>query len=158
MIVAYRKVCVDVSPTSACVTERIIASVISKEHPIARWSRVGFVASAWLYAASVLVQVFLAGLSVFGNPTRWPDHVQFGQMIGTFTLLMLVFAVLGRLPWLIVGLSFAEFMLYGMQFPFAMSSIGGLAALHAVNALIMFWLAVTLAQRAQPLTFGHSPA
>lgn len=130
--------------------------MISPEHPVARWSRVGFAFSAWLYAAAVLVQVFLAGLSIFDSPTRWPDHVQFGQMIGAFTALMLAFAVLGRLPWLIVGLAFAEFMLYGMQYPFADSSIGALAALHAVNALVMFWLAVTLAQRAKPLAFGRA--
>ncbi|HMM40810.1 MAG TPA: DUF6220 domain-containing protein [Thermomicrobiales bacterium] len=132
--------------------------MISPEHPIARWSRVGFVLSAWLYAAAVLVQVFLAGLSTFDDPTRWPDHVSFGQMIGTFTILMLVFAVVGRLPWLIVGLTFAEFMLYGMQYPFALSSVGAMAALHAVNALVMFWLAINLAQRAQPLAFGRAAA
>lgn len=132
--------------------------MISPKHPIARWSRVGFVVSAWLYAAAVLVQVFLAGLSTFDDPSRWPDHVSFGQMIGTFTILMLVFAVLGRLPWLIVGLAFAEFMLYGMQYPFALSSVGAMAALHAVNALVMFWLAINLAQRAQPLAFGGANA
>ncbi len=136
--------------------ERNVPDVISPEHPIARWSRVGFVLSAWLYAAAVLVQVFLAGLSTFDDPARWPDHVQFGQMIGTFTVLMVAFAVLGRLPWLIAGLAFAEFMLYGMQYPFALSSVGAMAALHAVNALVMFWLAINLAQRAQPLAFDRA--
>ncbi len=132
--------------------------MISSEHPIARWSRVGFVLSAWFYAATILVQVFLAGLSTFDDPTRWPDHVQFGQMIGAFTVLMLVFAILGRLPWPIAVLAFAEFMLYGMQYPFALSSVGAMAALHAVNALVMFWLAITLAQRAQPLAFDRASA
>lgn len=132
--------------------------MVSPTHPIARWSRIGFVLSAWLYAAAVLAQVFLAGLSVFSDPARWPDHVQFGQMAGTFTVLMLVFAVAGRLPWWIAGLAFAEFMLYGMQYPFALSSVGAMAALHAVNALVMFWLAVTLAQRAQPLAFSRASA
>ncbi|HBY46998.1 MAG TPA: DUF6220 domain-containing protein [Thermomicrobiales bacterium] len=132
--------------------------MISPAHPISRWSRIGFVVSAWLYAVGVIIQVFLAGLSVFNDATRWPDHVQFGQMVGGFTVLMVAFAVVGRLPWLIVGLAFAEFMLYGMQYPFALSSIGAMAALHAVNALIMFWLAITLAQRTQSLALSRATA
>ncbi|MCO5176535.1 MAG: DUF6220 domain-containing protein [Thermomicrobiales bacterium] len=132
--------------------------MISPTHPLARWSRIGFVITAWLYALAVVGQVFLAGISVFDDPTRWPDHVSFGQMIGSLTVLLVIFAVLGRLPWLLVGLAFVVFMLYGMQYPFALSDIGTMAALHAVNALVMFWLTVTLAQRAQPLAFGSARA
>lgn len=132
--------------------------MISPTHPLARWSRIGFVVTAWLYAAAVVAQVFLAGVSVFDDPARWPDHVSFGQMIGSLTVLLVIFAVIGRLPWLLAGLAFAVFMLYGMQYPFALSDNGSMAALHAVNALIMFWLTVTLAQRAQPLAFGAARA
>ncbi len=110
--------------------------------------------SAWLYAACIIVQVFLAGLStaLLGNePARWSDHTSFGQMIGTLPILLVVFALIGRLPVVTIVLSVAIFFLYGLQYPFAMADGGAVAALHAVNALVMFWITVTIAQRAQRL-------
>ena len=55
----------------------------------ARLGQIGLTVSAWLYAACILVQVFLAGLStgLLGNePQRWSDHISFGQMIGTLPI------------------------------------------------------------------------
>ena len=120
---------------------------VDPTNPLIRYSRLAFVVSAWAYAASVVWQVFLAGLSVFDNPARWVDHASTGQMVGTLTIFMVLFALIGRLPIIVIGLSVLVLLLYGMQYPFANTNAGWLAALHAVNALVMFWLATHLAGR-----------
>lgn len=118
---------------------------------IVRWGRIGLIVSAWLYAAGIAVQVFLAGLSIFDNAGRWADHASFGQMVGTLPILLVIFALIGRVPVLTIGLSVAVFFLYGLQFAFANADNGSVAALHAVNALVMFWLTTLIAQQTQRL-------
>lgn len=123
---------------------------------IKRLGQIGLAVSAWLYAACIIIQVFLAGLStgLLGNePERWSDHISFGQMIGTLPILLVVFALAGRLPVVTIGISVAVFFLYGLQYPFANTDTGSVAALHAVNALVMFWLTTLIAQQAQRLAF-----
>lgn len=124
---------------------------VDPANPVVRFSRLAFVVTAWLYAASVVMQVFLAGLSVFDNPARWVDHVNTGQWVGTFTIFLVLFALVGRLPMPLIVLSILVLLLYGLQFPFANTDAGWLAALHAVNALVMFWLSTYLAGRATAL-------
>jgi hypothetical protein len=116
----------------------------------------GLVVSAWLFALCVVVQVFLAGLSTFDSSERWSDHASFGQMIGTLTILLVVLALVGRLPRLTIVFSIVVFVLYGLQFPFANTDAGPLAALHVVNALALFWITVHVAQQATRLTFPAS--
>jgi hypothetical protein len=116
-----------------------------------RWARLGFATSAWLFAVGVAVQVFLAGLATFDNPVRWADHVTFGQWVGTFTILLVICAVLGRMGRVAIALSVVVLLLYGMQFSFANVDTGAVAALHALNALALFWLSVHLGQRVWPL-------
>ncbi|MEX2314217.1 MAG: DUF6220 domain-containing protein, partial [Thermomicrobiales bacterium] len=77
------------------------------------------IVSACLYASCIVVQVFLAGLStaLLGNePERWADHMSFGQMIGTLPILLVILALVGRLPTLAIGLAVAIFFLYGFQY------------------------------------------
>jgi hypothetical protein len=115
-----------------------------------RWARIGFVASAWLYALSVLVQVFLAGVSLFGEPQYWADHRSLGASVGVFPLLMALAALLGRLGWPAVVISVALILLHGLQFPFANAGSAFVAAFHPVNALVMFVLALWIAERIRP--------
>ncbi len=118
--------------------------------------QIGLTVSAWLYAACIVVQVFLAGLStgLLGDePERWSDHISFGQMIGTLPILLVIFALVGRLPVITIVLTVAIFFLYGLQYPFANTDSSNVAALHAVNALVMFWLTILIAQQAQRLAF-----
>jgi hypothetical protein len=128
---------------------------------IVRVGQIGLTVSAWLYAACIAVQVFLAGLStglLGGEPDRWTDHISFGQMIGTLPILLVIFALVGRLPVLTIVLSVAIFFLYGLQYPFANTDTSNVAALHAVNALVMFWLTTLIAQQAQRMAFQRSRA
>lgn len=127
---------------------------------LVRWSRIGLVAAAWLYAACIAIQVFLAGMSIglLGQtPGHWADHKSFGQMIGVFPIVIVLFALLGRLPVLPIVLSVAIFVLYGLQYPFANSNTSSVAALHAVNALLMFWIATIVAQQGLRLVRTAAP-
>jgi hypothetical protein len=131
---------------------------LERQSGLVRWGRIGLIVSAWLYALCILVQVFLAGLStgmLGGEPARWSDHVSFGQMIGSLPLLLIVFALVGRASIPTLAMSGAIFFLYGFQYVFANSDNGNVAALHAVNALVMFWLTTTIATQTQRLTFGR---
>jgi len=107
---------------------------------------------AWLYVASLLVQVFLVGMAIFNDPATFAIHVEFGQVvIGLMSLLLPILAWIGRLPF--VRLSAGVLLLYVFQtsLPEVRASYPVVAALHPVFALVLFWLAVRLAGRA-----GHA--
>ncbi len=134
---------------------------MERQSVIVRWGRVGLIVSAWLYAVCILVQVFLAGLStglLGAEPERWSDHISFGQMIGTLPILLVVFALIGRVSIPLIVMAVAIFFLYGLQYPFANTNTSAVAALHAVNALVMFWITTTIATQTQRLAFARRGA
>ena len=118
--------------------------------PLSAWARRarrGYLALAWLFVACVAVQVFLAGLATFVDAARWRWHTGFVHAFELLPLLMLPLAFLARLPAAMRWLTGALFALLWLQYLTA--NIGGIAAaLHPVNALIIFWVAVHLGQRA----------
>jgi hypothetical protein len=112
-----------------------------------RWARWGYLALAWLFAGCVAAQVFLAGLAIFVDAARWPWHTAFIHTFEFLPLLMLPLAFLARAPAALRWLTGALFALLWLQYLTA--NIGGIpAALHPVNALLIFWVAVHLGQRA----------
>ncbi len=109
------------------------------------WARAGYRVLSWGLLACIAIQVFLAGMAVFGGPANWVMHRGFVPVLSTLPLVMFPLAFLGRLPnlqrWLPLGLIF----LIGLQA--ALIQFGTLvAALHAVNALLIFWVALILAR------------
>ncbi|GAC1431589.1 MAG: hypothetical protein NVSMB65_05090 [Chloroflexota bacterium] len=118
---------------------------------VVRWARIGYLALAWLFVACVIVQAFLAGLSVFADPATWSTHRDFAYAFGFLTLFMLVLAVVGRYPRPLVGLTGLLLLLFALQSVFIAlrASVPSLAALHVVNALAIFWLGLGLARRAR---------
>lgn len=116
------------------------------------------VALAWLFAAAVVVQVFLAGLSLFDSALRWDDHRAFGSAIAIGPVLLLLCAVVGRLPLRLIGGAALLFWLYGMQFVLVHAGNGYVAALHPVNAIALFATAVWLGRGARRVTAGKRTA
>lgn len=105
---------------------------------------------AWLFVAAVLVQVFLAGLAIFGATDGFGLHIEFGYtVIGLITLGVLLTAVAGGLPRRDIGLSLLLLVLYVVQtaLPAARTSAPVLAALHPVNAIFLFALGTIIARR-----------
>ena len=112
-----------------------------------RWARRGYLVLAWLFAGCVAVQVFFAGLATFVDSARWGWHTSFVHAFELLPLLMLPLAFLARAPAAMRWLTGALFALIWLQYLTA--NIGGIAAaLHPVNALVIFWVAVHLGQRA----------
>lgn len=124
------------------------ASVASATSGVARFGRLGSLVLGGLFALAVLLQVFLAGSAIFDSPTFWKMHVAFGMAIALLPLVFVLLAWLGRLGARALWLSGLAFVLVILQS--FLISIGApmLAALHPVNALIIFALALWLTQRA----------
>jgi hypothetical protein len=101
--------------------------------------RVRFVviALAWLFAAGGLIQLFLAGLSVFESAKYWNDHADFGHMIGFLTYVLPILALIGRIGARLVAQAFVVTLLFVIQIALANVDDGRVAALHAVNAFLL---------------------
>ena len=117
---------------------------------VRRISRRAHVGLAWLFVASVLVQVFLAGLGIFAPGVGFGWHVEFGYtVIGIVTLGVLLSAIAAGRPRREVGLSLLLLVLYVVQtaLPQARASLPAVAALHPVNAVLLFALGGIIARR-----------
>lgn len=96
-----------------------------------------------LFVLCLTVQIFLAGLAVFYEPAYWANHNAFVQLFELIPFLMLILALVGRLPrkliWQSVALLLFIFFMYvtanfGAQLPYV-------AALHPVLAMMMYGMA-----------------
>jgi len=104
----------------------------------------------WLYVASLLVQVFLAGLAIFNDPATFAVHVEFGRaVLGVMSLLLPIVAWIGRLPFVRLSAGVLLFYVFQTSLPEVRASYPVVAALHPMFALVLFWLAVRLAGQAR---------
>ena len=107
-------------------------------------------ATAAVFAASLVVQVFLAGLAIpqLGGNGSFATHRDFGYLIGLITLLVLVTAVIARMGRRRITQSAGLLGLYVVQSSLPYMGIGAIEALHPVNAVVMFvaaaWYARTV--------------
>ena len=132
--------------------ERVVVADASRMTTVAapptwlHWSRWGFVALAWVFAGCIGVQVFFAGMATFVDSARWQWHTTFVHTFEFLPILMLVVAFPARLPLALRWLTGALYALIWAQY--ATANIGGVSgAFHPVIALLMFWLAIHVAQR-----------
>lgn len=104
---------------------------------VAVWARYGLIAVAWPFAAGAVVQIFLAGLFSFDDPSYRADHVDFGRMIGFLTYLLPILALIGRVgvPRFMHALVIA--LLFVVQQVLANVDEGYIAALHPVNGILL---------------------
>lgn len=116
-----------------------------------RWALRAYVIAGGIFAVGVLAQVFLAGGAIFAGAGWWPAHAMFGMILslGPIVLLGLAFAArLGaRTTWLtalLLALVVVQSMLPTLP---AQLGVPILAALHPVNAVIIFALAWLLTLR-----------
>lgn len=118
-----------------------------------RWWRYAYAAIAWLFVVGIVVQTFYAGLPLFSSGQTFETHVGLGWTLHLVPLLLLVVAAVARvgrstLLWtagLLVAVLPQPFL------PGLRESAPILAALHPVNALLIFWLAYVVARRSLEL-------
>lgn len=118
---------------------------------IARWAHL---ASAWLFAAGVLLQGYLAGsaLSQLGGSGDFGTHIEVGYtLMGILAIAVLLLALVGRFSRAQVGWSGLLFVLYVVQttLPSARAGTPAIAALHPANAMLMLVIAVVIAVSAR---------
>jgi hypothetical protein len=110
-------------------------------------------AAAALFVVAIVVQVFLAGaaLANLGGSGNFESHIEFGYTwVGLAALALLLTALAARRPRRDVLITLGILVLYIVQtaLPNARTSAPWIAALHPVNALVLFALAAWYAQRA----------
>ncbi|HUF38686.1 MAG TPA: DUF6220 domain-containing protein [Anaerolineales bacterium] len=118
-----------------------------------------YIASAGLFLAGVLVQVFLAGLVVVARRAGWDNHTNLGHSLGLFLILMLIAMFPARIPangrWL-TALLIGVYFLQTEVVIFMRETAPYAAALHPVLALFDFLLAQHLVRLSVRLLRGDA--
>lgn len=122
-----------------------------------RWA---YVALAWLFVAGVIYQVLLAGMGLFDPGADFKPHIELGYSLGLAPILVLVAGALGRVgaPLLMWTGALAVLAFVQSILPSLRNDAPLVAALHPVNAMLIFWLALTIGLRARALTRDAAPA
>jgi hypothetical protein len=115
--------------------------------------RTAHAVSAWLLVAGIIVQVFLAGSAILnlGGSGDFSSHREFGYtVVGLLCLAVVLTAVAARSGRRAIGISFGLLVLYIVQttLPAFRGSMPSIAALHPVNAMLLFGLSAWYARRA----------
>ena len=116
-----------------------------------RAARLVYAGLAWIFVAVIIVQVFLIGVGLFGDASFRKTHIDFGYTAaGLAALALLIAAIVARPGRRAIGLAVLVFVLYVVQtiLPAFKTDYPVIAALHPVNALLLFALAVFVARSA----------
>lgn len=99
-----------------------------------------------VFVGCVIIQVFLAGLGVFDDPRSFVTHRAFGYLIGMFTLVLLVLALVARSPRRITGYSALLLIQFALQSLLVAlrTDAPALAALHPVNGFLILFVAIAI--------------
>lgn len=111
-----------------------------------RLFRLLFIVLAWGLVACIVLQTFIAGMSIFNDARHWRLHVIFVHIFEFIPLVMLIFAFAGRLPKAARWLSLTLFILIYLQYLTANLPAAG--ALHPVMALVLIVLSLHVARSA----------
>jgi Family of unknown function (DUF6220) len=123
-----------------------------------RWSRYAFALVVWLFLIGVVVQTLYAGLGLFDGAANLEVHVGLGWTLHLVPILVLIAAALGRVGRGTLMWSVALLLTVGIQpfLPGFRTSVPVLAALHPVNALLIFGVTALLARRSLDLVRGDA--
>src|SRR5262245_31851794 len=112
----------------------------------------------WLFVGCLIVQVFLVGLDLFGEADP-ATHRTWAYIYGWLTPVLVFLASVGRLPRAMQLGSVALLVLFAVQtvLPTFREEFPLVAAAHALNALLIFWLAMVLARRARDAAAEPAP-
>jgi hypothetical protein len=115
-------------------------------------ARYAFAAIAVAVVLALAYQVFLAGLALFAGGS-WGSHVDFGYLVALLPVLLIPLAWFARAGRGTLVLSVVLLVLAQVQtfLPLAADDAPWVAALHPVNAMLVFGAAAMVAQRAVTL-------
>lgn len=115
-----------------------------------RWA---YWATAWLFIGSVLLQVFLAGLALFAGISFELHGVYGGTAVHLISLVLIALAIAARAGRRTIRQPVLLFVLVTIQvsLPALREAVPLVAALHPMNALLIFWLGLRIARQADVL-------
>jgi hypothetical protein len=118
-----------------------------------RFFRFALLGYSWLSVAAIVVQVYFAGLMLFGQQGGEGLHETTGYILGTAGALFLMLPAPARagIPAIIVGVVLALITFFQPNFTFARDDSPFIAALHPVNALLIVGLSAWMVRRATEL-------
>jgi hypothetical protein len=120
---------------------------------VRRSFRYALLVVAAVFLAAIVVQIYFAGLMVFGQEGGTALHENTGYILGTAGALFLILPALARAgsTVIILGVVLAVVTYFQPFLTFARETSPLIAALHTVNALLIFTLALVLTARALSL-------
>lgn len=103
---------------------------------------------AWLLVGSIVVQVWLAGAAIpqLGGNGSFETHRNVGYLIGLVTLVLFLSSLPTGLGRRRILQSLGILGLYVVQSSLPYMEIGAIEALHPVNAIVMFVVALVYAR------------
>ena len=122
----------------------------------ARWL---FLLMVMGYLAALLLQVFLAGMALFGAEQDFEPHRNLGYLIHLSPIPIILVAVVARVGPRLLWWTGALFVVQGIQplLPLMRDDLPWAAALHPVLALVVFWLGATIGLQAWRLVRAPEP-
>jgi hypothetical protein len=118
---------------------------------MARFLTIAYAVFAWIFVATLVVQVFLIGLALFDDESFRAAHAEFGfTWVGLAALMLLIVGLLARPGRREAGLLVGVFVLYVIQtiLPGLRDTYPLVAALHPVVALGLFAMGVQISRLA----------
>ena len=117
-----------------------------------------FAAAAAAYLVGIVIQVLLAGAAVF-EAIDFVPHVGLGWLLGSAPLILIPLAIAARAPLETISLTvvLAFDAMIQPELALARDDTPVIAALHPVNAFVLFWLTLVLARRAVALAREPKP-
>jgi len=111
--------------------------------------RLTFAVAAAAYVGGIVIQVLLAGAGLF-EMTDFDMHIGLGWALGSAPILLIPLAIVARAGRGTILLTVVLTLDAMVQPELALARHDSpvIAALHPVNALILFWLALLVARRA----------
>ena len=115
-----------------------------------RFTLLGF---SWLFVAAIVVQVYFAGLMLFGQEGGTDLHADTGYILGTAGVLFLLLPALARAgsSTIVIGLVLAVITFFQPNLALARDDSALIAALHPVNAVLIIALSMVVIRRARGL-------
>lgn len=112
---------------------------------------------AWTFLAGIGVQIFFAGMYVFVGASNIELHRNFAHALLLTSVLLTIAVFVGRVPekrllFTVLGLFVVQGMLVHVNQWFGLSMV---AALHPVNAMVMAYAVLTLAERSTAYWSGE---
>ena len=114
-----------------------------------------FEIGVYVLVADVALQLFLAGLGIFGSASLLEWHTTYNAIaIFVLSIALVVLGWLGKydrltvgMPGIIIGMEIVQSLLL---FPYHMGAplvVRAISALHVVNGVAIFWVAIHLMDR-----------